>query len=119
MTVKSYEEENEELNKLFISQEKNDYYSEVSGNLACLAALRFLNVFLKNMKKTLKVFQDCKVTISLFADYGMLYQGYKGTAKKFNQIILGKPISRIKEISVNFFLFKNIRFILIAYLFFV
>ena len=88
---------------MLISEEMNDYYSEISGNLVCLAALRFINVFLKNIKKTVKVFHDYKITVSLFADYGIFYQGYNGTAKKFNQTIFGKPINRIKEISVNFF----------------
>ena len=100
MSVKSYEEENEEVNKLYIQQEKNDFYSEIVGNLCCMCALRFVNVFLKNMKKTLKIFHDSKVTLSLYADYGTFYQGYKGTPIKFNQIIIGKQINRIKEISV-------------------
>ena len=111
------EEEIEELKNLLIPKHINEYYSEITINLICITAIRFISIFLKRMKKTLYIFNDCNVKITLYSDHGDFCQGYIGSKIKFNQIILGETINRIKSLSVNLifllkiFFDKNIFFI--------
>ncbi len=66
-----------------------------------MTAIKFINFFLKNLRKTIKVLFEAKVGLNLLCDYGSFTQGYGGSLKKMNEVFIGKPFFDFKKITVN------------------
>lgn len=94
------------MEKVLISEDLNSYLSDMVGNIGCMAGLKFINFFLKNLRKTIKVLSEAKVGLNLYCDYGSFTQGYGGSVKKMNEVIIGRPIFDFKKITVKNIFYK-------------
>jgi len=84
-----------------IPEELNNFLSDIGGNICCMTAIKFINFFTKNLRKTINIFSEAKVGVNLFCDYGTFYQGYGGSVKKMNEVFIGKPIQQLNIIKVK------------------
>jgi hypothetical protein len=69
-----------------------------------MAGIKFIYFLLTKPRKTIKLFSESQVGISLYCDYGTFYTGYTGTTKKLNEVLIDKPLKNLKKIIVKIIL---------------
>jgi len=89
------------LNKVLLKEDLNLFLSDIGGNICCLTGIKFINFFLKQLRKTMSIFSQANVGINLFCNFGRFYQGYSGSVSKINEVIFGDPIHNLKIIKVQ------------------
>ena len=87
---------------MLISEDEDNFYSEYSGNICVFTALKFVGLFIKNMRKTYDIFEDSKFSFNLYCDYDEFFGGYIGSSKNMNEIVIGNSFNLIDKIKVKY-----------------
>lgn len=95
------------LEKSLIPESMNSFLSEISGNICCMAGIKFINFLLLKLRKTINLFSEAGVGINLYCDFGTFHNAYAGSIKKMNEVLIGKPIRNLKKITVKIILIHH------------